>query len=125
MQNTALIEMCHCVNDTKLTNGSWATSQMHSKHHWARNQPIQLSGPDLPNVEPPASYLDFAQAGDRCIPTDALKAFKMNKSDGGKQHSQRDTVIPDSTPFPEHRGETQKMTLSDGWPKVLECILTK
>ena len=90
-----------------------------------RNQPIHLSGPDLPNVEPPASYLDFTQAGDHCIPTDTLKAFEMNKSDGGKQHSQRDTVIPDSTPFPEHCGETQKMTLSDGWPKGLERILTE
>ena len=45
---------------------------------------------------------------------DALKAFKMNKSDGGKQHSQQDTVIPDSNPFPEHRGKIQKMMLLDG-----------
>ncbi|KAF8230394.1 hypothetical protein L208DRAFT_1400618 [Tricholoma matsutake] len=40
----------------------------------------------------------------------------MNKSDGGKQHIQHDTVIPESNP---------KMTLPDGRPKGLECVLTE
>jgi hypothetical protein len=56
---------------------------------------------------------------------DALKAFEMNKSDGGKQQIQHDTVIPNSNPAPEHQGKVQKMTLPDGQPKGLECILTE
>ena len=36
------------------------------------------------------------------LPPDALKAFKMNKSNGGKQHKQHNTVIPDTNPTVEH-----------------------
>ena len=32
------------------------------------------------------------------LPDDALKAFEMNKSDGGVQHRQRNTIIPDLKP---------------------------
>ena len=35
------------------------------------------------------------------LPPDALKAFEMNKSDGGKQRIQRDTIIPQSNPVAE------------------------
>jgi len=56
---------------------------------------------------------------------DALRSSEMNKSDGGKQRKQRDTVIPDSNPFPEHRGKVQRMTLPDGTPKGLERVLTE
>jgi hypothetical protein len=34
------------------------------------------------------------------LPPDALKAFEMNKSNGGKQRKQRDTIIPQSNPDP-------------------------
>jgi len=57
------------------------------------------------------------------LPPDALKAFEMNKSDGGKQRKQRDTVIPESNPVVEHRGKTQKMTLENGQPKGMEHVL--
>jgi hypothetical protein len=33
---------------------------------------------------------------------DALKAFEKNKSDGGKQHVQHDTAIPETNPVVEH-----------------------
>lgn len=56
---------------------------------------------------------------------DALKASEMNKSDGGKQRKQRDTVIPENNPFPQHRGEVQKMTLPDGTPKGMARVLTE
>jgi len=49
----------------------------------------------------------------------------MNKSDGGKQHVQRDTIIPQSNPIVEHRGKVQKMTLPDGTQKGLERVLTE
>lgn len=54
---------------------------------------------------------------------DALKAFEVNKSDGGKQRIQHDTIIPPSNPFPEHRSKVQKMMLPGGIAKGLECVL--
>ncbi len=57
------------------------------------------------------------------LPPDALKAFEMNKSDGGKQRIQHDTVIPNTNPVPEHRSKVQKMTLPDGRPKGLQRVL--
>ena len=54
---------------------------------------------------------------------DALCAFDMNKSDGGKQWKQCDTVIPQSNPCIEHRGKVQKMMLNDGSPKGLQRVL--
>jgi hypothetical protein len=57
------------------------------------------------------------------LPPNALKAFEMNKSDGGMQRKQHDTVIPQSNPYPEHRGKLQKTTLPDGRPKGLQRVL--
>ncbi|KAF9498601.1 hypothetical protein BDN71DRAFT_1530368 [Pleurotus eryngii] len=57
------------------------------------------------------------------LPPDALKAFNMNKSDGGKQRHQRDTIIPMSNPDPRFRGKPQKMTLPNGSPKGLKSVL--
>ena len=57
------------------------------------------------------------------LPPDALKAFEMNKSDGGKQRKQRDTVIPESNPVAEHRGKAQKMTLENGQQKGMQRVL--
>jgi hypothetical protein len=57
------------------------------------------------------------------LPPDALKAFEMNKSDGGKQRRQRDTIIPETNPVAEHRGKPQKMILPDGRPKGLQRVL--
>ncbi|KAI9448581.1 hypothetical protein H4582DRAFT_1796117, partial [Lactarius indigo] len=57
------------------------------------------------------------------LPPDALRAFEMNKSDGGKQWHQCDTVIPQSNPVVEHCGKPQKMTLPDGKPKGLQRVL--
>ena len=57
------------------------------------------------------------------LPPDALKAFEMNKSDGGKQCVQHDTVIPSTNPVAELRGQPQRMTLRDGQPKGLQRVL--
>lgn len=54
---------------------------------------------------------------------DALRAFEMNKSNGGKQQKQKDTVIPLNNPAPEYRGKVQKMTLANGEPKGLQLAL--
>ena len=49
----------------------------------------------------------------------------MNKSNGGKQRKQRDTVIPDTNPTVEHRGKPRKMCLPNGQPKGLQQVLEK
>jgi hypothetical protein len=57
------------------------------------------------------------------LPTDALKAFEMNKGNGGKQRRQRDTIIPMTNPTVELRGMVQKMTTDDGQQKGLQQTL--
>jgi hypothetical protein len=57
------------------------------------------------------------------LPPDALRAFEMNKSNGGKQHKQQDTVIPDTNPTVKLRGKPQQMTLPNGQPKGLQQVL--
>jgi hypothetical protein len=54
---------------------------------------------------------------------DALCAFDMNRSDGGKQQKQKDTIIPMSNPDPCYRGLLQKMTLENGEAKGLQQTL--
>ena len=54
---------------------------------------------------------------------DALHAFDMNKSNGGKQRKQRDTVIPMNNPYSEFRGKPQKMTTETGDAKGLQQTL--
>lgn len=57
------------------------------------------------------------------LPPDALKAFEMNKGNGGKQRHQKDTIIPGSNPDPRFRGLLQKMTTDDGKQKGLKQTL--
>jgi hypothetical protein len=57
------------------------------------------------------------------LPEDALKAFEMNKSDGGKQRKQRDTIFPSNCPNKSVHGQVQKMTNDDGSPKGLKTVL--
>lgn len=57
------------------------------------------------------------------LPPDALRAFDMNKSNGGKQRKQRDTVIPLTNPDPRFRGKPQKMTTASGEAKGLQAVL--
>jgi len=57
------------------------------------------------------------------LPPDALQAFDMNKSNGGKQRKQHDTVIPQSNPDPQFRGQVQKMTTVTGEAKGLQTVL--
>jgi hypothetical protein len=57
------------------------------------------------------------------LPPDALKAFEMNKSNGGVQRHQKDTIIPNSNPFPEYHGRVQKLTTENGEQKGLQQTL--
>jgi len=57
------------------------------------------------------------------LPPDALKAFEMNKSNGGKQRWQKDTIIPETNPDPRFRRQLQKMKTDDGKQKGLQQTL--
>jgi hypothetical protein len=54
---------------------------------------------------------------------DALHAFDMNKTNGGKQRIQKDTVIPMNNPTVERQGQAQKMRMDNGDAKGLEQTL--
>uniref|UniRef100_A0A0W0GC52 DDE-1 domain-containing protein n=1 Tax=Moniliophthora roreri TaxID=221103 RepID=A0A0W0GC52_MONRR len=54
---------------------------------------------------------------------DSLRAFDMNKSNGGAQRKQKDTIIPDSNPDPQFCGKVQKMTTESGEAKGLQQVL--
>jgi hypothetical protein len=54
---------------------------------------------------------------------DALRAFDMNKTNGGRQQIQRDTIIPDSNPCIEFRGKAQTMITEAGKAKGLKQTL--
>ncbi len=54
---------------------------------------------------------------------DALHAWNMNKSNGGKQPIQRDTVIPQTNPVVEKQGQLQSMKTQDGLAKGLQQTL--
>ena len=54
---------------------------------------------------------------------DALHAFDMNKTNGGKQQRQRDTIIPQTNPTEALCGKFQSMMMDSGEPKGLELTL--
>jgi len=55
--------------------------------------------------------------------SDALCAFEMNKSNGGKQRKQKDTIIPMNNPHSNYCGKPQKMTTETGEAKGLKQTL--
>src|SRR6267142_2244582 len=54
---------------------------------------------------------------------DALHAFDINKTNGGKQKKRKDTVIPMNNLYPEFHGKVQKMIMEDGLAKGLQQTL--
>ena len=54
---------------------------------------------------------------------DVLCAFEMNKSNGGKQRKQKDTVIPMNNPYVEFHGKLQKITTKTSEAKGLQQML--
>lgn len=54
---------------------------------------------------------------------DALRAFNMNKSNGGGQRKQKNTVIPMNNPCAEFHGKPQRMTTAAGEAKGLKQTL--
>jgi hypothetical protein len=93
-----------------------------------RNQP---KASPVPSYNPtPAAHPDcqalfiFDQSSAHAsLPPDALKAFTMNKSNGGAQRKQKNTVIPQSNPDPQFRGVHQEMITPEGEAKGLKDCL--
>jgi len=54
---------------------------------------------------------------------DALRAFDMNKSNGGGQRKQKDTVVLMNNPCEEFHGKPQRMTTTAGEAKGLKQTL--
>ncbi len=54
---------------------------------------------------------------------DALCAFDMNRSNGGAQRKQKNTIIPMNNPHPEFCGKAQKMITEAGATKGLQQML--
>ena len=54
---------------------------------------------------------------------DALRAFNMNKTNGGKMKKMKDTVIPMNNPTVKCHGKPQKMMTDAGKPKGLQQML--
>jgi len=54
---------------------------------------------------------------------DALRASGMNKTNGGSQRKQKDTIIPMNNPHPAYRGKLQKMKTDSGEAKGLKQTL--
>ena len=56
---------------------------------------------------------------------DALHAFDMNRSNGGKQRKQKDTVVLLNNPHPEFHSKAQSMTTEAGAAKGLQQTLVE
>ena len=54
---------------------------------------------------------------------DALRAFDMNKGNGGSQRIRKDTIFPDNCPNRSVRGQIQRMTMDGGVAKGLQQTL--
>jgi len=52
------------------------------------------------------------------LPPDTLKAFEMNKYNGGKQWHQHDTIILDTNPVEEHCGKCSGCSVSNEFNRV-------
>lgn len=75
---------------------------------------------DKAHPECQALFIFDQSSAHASLPPDTLKAFEMNKSNGGKQ---QDTIIPESNLDAHYCGQPQSMTTESGEPKGLQCVL--
>ena len=94
----------------------WDTKQLLAQIKSA----IQIFDKAHPNCQ--ALFIFNQSSAHASLPPDALKAFEMNKSNGGKQRKQRDTIIPESNQDAHYRGQPQSMTTESREPKGLQSV---
>jgi hypothetical protein len=82
---------------------------------------IEIFEATHPNCQ--ALFIFDQSSAHALLPPDALKAFEMNKSNGGAQRKQCDTIIPQSNLDVRFRGQPQKMTTASGEAKGLKAVL--
>ena len=101
------------------TNGDawWDTTQLLAQVKTS----IAIFDEAHPNCQ--ALFIFDQSSAHASLAPDALRAFEMNKSNGGKQRKQKNTIIPLNNPDPRYRGKLQKMTLDNGVPKGLQQVL--
>src|SRR5713226_7785450 len=68
-------------------------------------------------------FVFYQSSAHASLGPDVLHAFEMNKSNGGKQRKQKDTVIPMNNPYVKFCGKLQKMTMETGQAKGLQQTL--
>lgn len=85
------------------------------------NTAIQIFKEAHPDCQ--ALFIFDQSSAHASLAPDALRAFEMNKTNGGKQRIQKDTIIPESNPHPDFRGKLQKMTTEQGEAKGLQQVL--
>ena len=96
---------------------------------WDTNQLItQICNDAIPTFEAAhpgcqALFVFDQSSAHASLAPDALRAWEMNKSNGGKQRIQKDTIIPMNNPAQALRGRIQKMTTDRGEAKGLEQTL--
>ena len=92
------------------TNGDgwWDTQQLIAQVE----EVIKIFDEAYPDCQ--ALFIFNQSSAHALLPPDALRAFEMNKTNGGKQHQQKDTVIPQSNIDISKCGLLQKRTTSSG-----------
>jgi hypothetical protein len=86
-----------------------------------KNQAIPIFEEAHPGCQ--ALFIFDQSSAHAALPPNALKAWDMNKTNGGKQQHQQDTVIPMSNPYPEFCGKVQWMITDKGEAKGLKHTL--
>ena len=98
----------------------WDTQQLLEQ---IRTKAVPIFEHAHPNCQ--ALFIFDQSSAHASLGPDALNAFDMNKSNGGKQWKRHDTVIPndDTVPDCSKRGMPQSMVTKAGEPKGLEAVL--
>jgi hypothetical protein len=101
--------------------------------YWDKNQFLaQVKNAAIPvfeeaNPGKQALFIFDQSSAHAALPDNALRAFEMNKSNGGAQRTQRDTIIPVTNKYPEYCMKPQSMTTLDAngkrVPKGLQQVL--
>jgi len=106
------------------TNGDpwWDTKQLLEQ---MRTQAIPIFERAHPDCQ--ALFIFDQSSAHASLGPDALNAFDMNRSKGGKQRMQRNMIIPndDTIPCIAMRGKPQSMVTDTGEAKGLEAVLTE
>ena len=106
------------------TNGDpwWDTKQLLKQIY---TQAIPIFKQAHPNCQ--ALFIFDQSSAHASLGPEALNAFDMNRSNGGKQRKQHNTIIPDDDTVPNlaAHGKPQSMVTNTGEPKGLETVLTE